>query len=62
MLQNGDNVFDTKSSKVLATRDCVSCSVSLDGTWLKRDIQNIMVDTNIPLWGGDLSVYGSNLY
>ena len=24
-------------------------SVSPDGTWLKRDIQSIMVDTNIPL-------------
>ena len=37
-------------------------SVSPDGTRLKCDIQSIMVDTNIPLWGGGLSVYGSNLY
>ena len=37
-------------------------SVSPDGTWLKPDIQGIMVDTNIPLWGGGISVYGSNLY
>ena len=37
-------------------------SVSPDRTWLKRDIQSIMVDTNIPLWGGGTSVYGSNLY
>ena len=37
-------------------------SVSPDETWLKRDIQSIMVDTNITLWGGVLGVYGSNLY
>ena len=37
-------------------------SLSPDGTWLKCDIRSIMVDTNIPLWGGGISVYGSNLY
>ena len=36
-------------------------SASPDGTWLKNDIQSIMVDINIPLRGGGLSVYGSNL-
>ena len=37
-------------------------SVSLDRTRLECNIQSIMVDTNIPLWGGGLSAYGSNLY
>ena len=46
---------------VIITREIASrCSVSSDGTWLKRDIQSIMIDTNISLWAGGLSVYGSN--
>ena len=52
-----------KKSQLQHQLDIASrCCVSPDGTWLKRDIQSIMVDTNIPLWGGGLSVYGSNLY
>ena len=50
------------NSKLFKLDIAFRCSVSPDGTWLKRDVQNIMVDTNITLWGGGLSVYGSNLY
>ena len=49
--------------RLISKLDIVSrLSVSPDRTWLKRDTKSIMVDTNIPLWGGSLSVYGSNLY